>query len=182
MKKFAQAVNQSPAKKKSMTIIDFFHKGEENVPSTFFYLFCGDTFSIKDFVSQACVKSLAVVCGHKTIVLPKLDNENGAMKPIFQYPGAMQKLIDAFVPTEEGKAEWNLFVEYFREKTQMQVMHQYMYLSCCYTKLHSIIWFLVQVIRFFSPSVVCPNNLYNFLCIFVCSIAGSSARLILPVA
>ena len=178
----AHVAKKKSGNTKGMIIIDFFLKDEENFPSTHFLLFCKDTFSIKDFVSQACVKSMAVVCGHKTIVLPKLDLDNGALKTIFQYPGAMQKLFDAFIPTEEGKAEWSLFVEYFREKTQMQVMHQYMYLSCCYTKLHSIIWFLVQVIRFFSPSVVCPNNLYNFLCIFVCSIAGSSARLILPVA
>lgn len=143
-KNLAQAVNKSPVKKRTMTIIEFFHKDEQNVPSTFFALFCGDTFPIKDFVSQACVKSLAVVCGHKTVVLPKLDTDNGALRVIFQYPGNMQKLFDAFIPTEEGKADWNLFAEYFREKTNMQVMLQYVLLSCCSTVLHSIIWFLLK--------------------------------------
>jgi hypothetical protein len=149
----AHVAKKKSGNTKGMIIIDFFLKDEENFPSTHFLLFCKDTFSIKDFVSQACVKSMAVVCGHKTIVLPKLDLDNGALKTIFQYPGAMQKLFDASIPTEEGKAEWNMFVDYFREKTNMQVTLQYVLLSCCSTKLHSIICIFSPSYTFFSPSV-----------------------------
>ena len=129
MSLMGQLLKTKVKKEKDMTIVEFYFPDEEGRLRLHFVLFCGNTYSIKDFVSQCCIKSMAIVCGQKTVVLPKLHSEGGALKAIFLYPGNMQKLFDVFVPAEERKAEWNLFAEYIREKTNMQVMHKYVLLS-----------------------------------------------------